>query len=187
MLTLPYNPYKDIITVIGDNGSGKTTLVGTLFTHKENCFVINCSGQAIWNKYINPDNIIVPVVYTNTWLEKTLLTIASKYNKKATILIDDIDNFQVKGSQVFKSLTINARHLNFGIIAISRTLSDIPKIFYRQSRYLFIATQTSDYDIYYIATIIGYENAKALKTLPKYVFALWDRDNKRLTKIKLNI
>lgn len=186
-MDIKFNPYKDIITVIGDNDSGKTTLVRELFVHKDNCFVINSSRQTSWNGVVKPENIINPTLYDTKWLDKKLLEIASKYNGKATVIMDDVDNFNIKQSKVFRTITINARHLNLGLIAISRSLSDIPKLYYKQSKYIFIATQASDYDLYYIATIIGYDNAKHLKELPKYVFAVWDRNNKKLTDIKLKL
>lgn len=187
MLNLEYNPAKDLITVIGDNGSGKTTLITKLFTTYNNCFIINTSRQKIWSSFVNPENIINPVSFDLKWLEEVLLRISSKSKGKTTIILDDVDNFPIKGSAVFKSIVINARHLNIGIIVAARVLSDLPKIFYKQSRYIIIGSQSSDYDMYYLATVIGYGNARLLKELKEYEFAVWDSKQKKLSFLKLRL
>ncbi|MEM3264774.1 MAG: ATPase/DNA packaging protein [Thermoplasmata archaeon] len=183
------NQFKDIIVIIGDNESGKTSIVQKLFLpkmKKDSVFVINSSHEDSWAKYISEDHIFSPSIFDIDWLEKVILLIVSSNLKSITLIIDDIDNFQVKFNNIIKSIAVNLRHINTGLIITSRSLVDIPRVIYKQSRYIFIGYQSSDYDIYYIATIIGYKNAETLKSLKQFEFAVWDRKTKSLRRVKLD-
>ncbi len=186
---LDWNMYKDIVVIIGDNDSGKTSIIQWLFLKRidnKNTYVINSSHEASWKTIVPEQNIFSPSIFNIKWLQKVLLLIASSNSKQITIVIDDIDNFNVKEDKIFKSLIINLRHLNVGLIISSRTMSDLPKNLYKQARYSLFGYQSSDYDMYYIATIIGYDTAKTLKLLPDYVFLKWDRKKRSADKVMLD-
>lgn len=186
---ISFNQYKDIVVVVGDNESGKTSLVQKLFlanSDLSHVFIINSSHESSWKKYVNDDHIFSPSVFDIKWIEKVLLLIVSSNIKNVTLVIDDIDNFDIKFNIVIKSITVNLRHINTGLILTSRSLVDIPRVIYKQARYMFIGYQSSDYDINYIATVIGYENARALKNLNQFEFMLWDRRNKVPKIVKLD-
>jgi uridine kinase len=184
-----FNQYKDIIVIVGDNDSGKTSLVQKFIIakmDKKNIYVINASHQDDWRNYVPQDNIFNPAVFDIDWLEKVLLLIASSKSKNITLIIDDIDNFDIKYNIVIKSIAVNLRHLNVGLIITSRSLIDIPRVIYKQSRYLFLGYQASDYDINYIGTVIGYENARKLKQLSQYIFMVWSRKTHEFSFIRLS-
>jgi hypothetical protein len=158
--------------------------------------VVNSSNEPSWNQYANSDHIYKPTLFNLKWLEQTLLKIVTKEppvtadGRKGTdtrklIIVDDADNFNLKVSDVLRSIVVNARHLNCGLILTARELSSIPKILYSQASYSFFARQDSDYNIYYIATIIGYENGAILKNLDRFVFAQWSRRDRTLELVKL--
>lgn len=187
-MQIDFNPYKDFIIIVGDNGSGKTTFCKMLISKcdNSNTIVLNSSRESVWDNLINPKNNIKPELFTKKFFEKALLKIAALTNDKALVILDDIDNYGIKKSEVLKSVVINARHLNLGLILMSRSLQDIPITLYKQAKYVFLGTQSTDYSIYYIATLIGMENAKKLKAIPKFTFGVYDSANRqRFDFIKL--
>jgi GTPase SAR1 family protein len=186
---ISFNQYKDIVVIVGDNESGKTSLVQKLFLSnidRSHVFIINSSHESSWSKYVPDEQIFSPSIFDIKWIEKVLLLIVSSNMKSVTLVIDDIDNFDIKFNIIIKSITVNLRHINTGLILTSRSLVDIPRVIYKQARYMFIGYQSSDYDTNYIATIIGYENAKLLKNLNQFEFMLWDRHTKTPRIIKLD-
>mgnify|MGYP001626244457 CR=1 FL=1 len=188
-MNIEINQYQDIIVVVGDNNSGKTSIVQKLLlskADKKNVYVINSSHESSWEKYVPKDNIFSPAIFDIKWLEKVLLLIVASNNRNITLVIDDIDNFDVKFNVIIKSIAVNLRHINAGLIITSRSLVDIPRTIYKQAKYLFVGYQSSDYDIYYISTIIGYEKAKILKTLKEHEFLLWSRKDRAVEVVKLD-
>ncbi len=180
---------RDFICVIGDNGSGKTTLVEKLILSKvprDKVYVLNSSLEDSWNKYVAPKNITKPIIYTQQYFEKFLLDFTANHID-CTLVLDDIDNYEIKKSWVLKSIVTNARHLNIGIILTSRNLQDIPKVLYRQSKYIFVSRQVSMYDRQYIATIIGLEKSYTLANLGEHVFGMYDGVTKNMEYIKLKV
>ena len=188
-MELKFNPYKDIVNVVGNNGSGKTTLVETLFvknTPLDNIYVLNSSGEDSWKRCgIPKENIVVPEMFSREYFESVLLMFAGKETKGSLLILDDVDNYGPKGSMIFKSVVINARHLNLGVIVTTRDLQSLPINFYQQAHYTFFARQPSDYSLRYIATLIPPEHTYNLKNLDKYVFGVWDMAEFKMDYIKL--
>ena len=186
-MNLSFNAYKDFVCICGSNGSGKTVMVENLFVkrvEKQNIFVINSGYESSWESFVPKNHILVPLVHELDWLEQSILKIASLPGPKL-LIIDDVDNFQIKKSQKFMSVVINARRAGMGIILITRMLSSIPIYLYQQSKYSFFARQNSDYSIYYIARLIGIENSTKLKNLELYSFMIWDLQNSTADIVKL--
>jgi hypothetical protein len=186
---MKWNPYKDFVTVVGGNGSGKTVLIQRYLLanvkDKNTIYIINSSNESSWYNYAPEKNILKPLIYDLKWLETNLLRIISTAPGRVLLVVDDIDNWDIKASTILKSVVVNARHANVGLIVSTRQLSFIPKVLYAQSKYIFVANQQSDWDCYYLATIIGYARAETLKQLGDYEFARWGQKEKKLDYIKV--
>jgi len=186
-INIIYN--KDFISVCGDNGSGKTTLVEKLILSNippEKIFVLNSSNEGSWYQYVPKNNVITPIMFTKEFFERFLLEFVSRHSD-CMLVLDDIDNYNIKRSEVLKSVVINARHLNIGIVITTRSLQDLPIILYRQSKYAFLSRQISQYDRIYISTMVGLENSRKLGNLDKYVFGVYSRDFTDMQFIKLSV
>lgn len=150
----------------------------------ERIFVLNSSNEGTWYQYVPRQNVINPVMFTRDFFERFILEFVSRHSD-CLLVLDDIDNFNVKRSEVLKSVVINARHMNLGIVITTRSLQDIPIVLYRQSRYCFFSRQISMYDRNYIATMIGLENARKLGNLEKYVFGIYSKEFNDMHFIKI--
>lgn len=184
------NQFKDFIVIVGDNDSGKTTMMQKFILanmKKDKIIILNSSRQKDWADYIPiPKNIIKPAMFTKKWFEMFLLDMVSS-KKDHLLVLDDVDNYGVKKSEVFKSVVINARHLNMGMVVAVRSLQELPILFYKQARYIFISRQLVFYDRQYIAFTIGRKNADKLENLEKYAFGVFDRKTNEFEIIKLKV
>jgi ABC-type lipopolysaccharide export system ATPase subunit len=180
---------KDYVVVIGSNGSGKTTLIQRLILPnipKDRIFVLNSSRESTWYNHIPKENIYKPVMFDVRTLESFLLGYVSN-NPNSHLVLDDVDNYDPKNSVVFKSVIINARHMNIGLTISSRFLQEIPRNVYSQSRLIFSGRVESDFDVRYLATIISPRAAYLTKTLNKYEFMMFDVKSRQYYKIRLKI
>ncbi|MGI0060156.1 MAG: ATP-binding protein [Nitrosotalea sp.] len=189
MLNFTFKYNQDFLSVVGDNDSGKTTLIQRFILANvppEKVFVLNSSNEESWYKYFPKQNITSPFMFTTSWFEQYILKTVAEHSG-SVLVWDDVDNYNVKKSEILKSVVINARHLGLGIVIATRSLQELPILMYRQSKYAFFATQRSMYDRNYIATMIGLENARKLANLDKHVFAVAGKGIPQLEFIKLKI
>jgi GTPase SAR1 family protein len=181
---------KDFVCVVGDNGSGKTTLIQKFLLSKvprSKIYVLNSSRQKNWYRWLPQDHITTPIMFTKKWFEVFLLEFASKH-QGCVLVLDDMDNYKSKESDVLESVVINARHLGIGLIMSVRRLPSIPIEIYQMARYTFIARQLVNYNIYYIANLIPEQYVWQLKALPKFAFGVFSPDSEPIfAKIKLKL
>lgn len=185
--SLIYN--KDYVVVIGTNGSGKTTLIQRFILAnmpKENIYVLNSSRESSWSTFLPADHIFKPVFFDVKTLDNFLCTNVPD-NVNTHFVLDDVDNYEPRNSVIFKSVIINARHMNIGLTISSRFLQDIPRNVYSQARLIFSGRVESDFDVRYLATIISPRAAYLTKSLEKYQFMMWDVRERKHYVIKLKI
>lgn len=190
MICLIYNfdYQKDFIICVGDNGSGKTSLTQKFWLRnvpKDKVFVLNSSRETTWAQYCEQANIIKPYMFTKKWFEEFLVRFVTEHSN-CLLVLDDIDNYNVKESNVLKSVVINARHMNIGIIATSRNMQALPIIFYRQAKYSCFGRQVSKYDRIYIGYYMD-ELASQLEYLQEYSFLIYDGKSRQYNIVKLKI
>ncbi|MEM3265706.1 MAG: ATP-binding protein [Thermoplasmata archaeon] len=182
---------KDFLVFVGNNDSGKTTLCMNFIRNipRKELFVINSGAAPQWEKFgLPPDHVFVPKLYDEQTLNQLLAKVILAPNvTSAHIVIDDADNFKLKSSDILKSVFINSRRLNLGGTIIVRRLSWVPIEIYDYSKYVFFARQNVDFSIYYISELMPRNVAEMLRTLPKYVFLVYEPSTGNYTKIKLNL
>jgi GTPase SAR1 family protein len=185
--SLIYN--KDYVVVIGTNGSGKTTLVQRYVLPNiphDKIHVLNSSRESTWSTFLPKEQISKPVFFDVKTLENFLLGYVSE-NPNSHLVLDDVDNYDPRNSIVFKSVIINARHMNIGMTITSRFLQEIPRNVYSQARLIFVGRVESDFDVRYLATIIPPRAAYLTKNLEKYQFMMVDVRERKFYIIKLKI
>ncbi len=186
---IKYN--KDFLIFVGTNESGKTTL-SKYFVDKmppKDVYVINSGGAKQWyNTHIPRDHIIEPPMYTEDVLNEILLKwVSNPKIQNAHVVIDDADNFNLKTSDIMRSIFINARRLNVGESLLVRRLSWVPIEIYDKAKYVFFARQNVNYSIYYISQLMDRSIAEKLRTLEPFVFLVYEPSNGNWGKIKLNL
>lgn len=185
MMDISFKWNRDFIIVVGDNGSGKTTLMQRLFVERtpmEKRFVLNSSRQSNWNDYVLEKHNYKPMEFTRKWFDKWLAAFVATHNN-CLLVIDDYDNFNAKDSEVLKSVIINARHMNIGIILATRNLQSIPMILYQQAKYSFFGNQLVQYNRIYAGYFMG-SYATQLNGIPKYSFLVFDGSQADFIKLK---
>ncbi|MEM3265647.1 MAG: hypothetical protein QXH07_06815 [Thermoplasmata archaeon] len=182
---------KDFMVFVGTNESGKTTLCMSFIKKvpKNNLYIINSGAAPQWDSIgLDKSHVIIPKMYDEDTLNSMLMQIITNPKiKNAHIVIDDADNFKLKNSSILKSVFINSRRLNLGGTLIVRRLSWIPIEIYDYSKYVFFARQNVDFSVYYISQLMPRNVAEMLRTLPKYVFLVYEPSTGEYGKIKLNL
>jgi hypothetical protein len=176
-IDIKFSPDEDYNILVGSNGSGKTTLMKYFMSRvdKSIIYVLNAGGDKSWSKLYSPDRVVVPAEYTVKWLDKYLLRFTSDETiKRACLVFDDADNFDIRKSVVFKSMYINSRRLAVGGWLSVRKLNSIPIEVYNNARYLFIGRQNSDRTVWYLSETLGRARGELLKTLKPHNFLVYD-------------
>jgi DNA polymerase III delta prime subunit len=96
------------ILLIGNQGSGKTTLI--------NCIIKKYYGDAYDNNNILIINSLKDqgITYYKTEVKTFCQTMSSIPNKKKIIILDDLDNINEQGQQVFKNcIDKYSKNVNF--------------------------------------------------------------------------
>jgi GTPase SAR1 family protein len=179
----------DYVVCVGSNGSGKTTLIQRYVLPNvphDKIHVLNSSRESTWATFLPKEQITKPIMFDVKTLEEFLLKFVSE-NPNSFLVLDDIDNYEPRNSIVFKSVIVNARHLNIGMCITSRFLQEIPRNVYSQARLIFVGRVESDFDVRYLATIIPPRAAYLTKNLEKYQFMMVDVRERKYYIIKLKI
>lgn len=186
---IKYN--KDFLIFVGTNESGKTTLSKYFVDAMppKDVYIINSGGAKQWyNTRVPKNHIIQPPMYTEDVLNSILLKwVSNPKIPNAHIVIDDADNFNLKSSDIMRSIFINARRLNVGESLLVRRLSWIPIEIYDKAKYVFFARQNVNYSIYYISELMDRSIAEKLRTLDMHVFLVYEPSTGNWGKIKLDI
>ena len=121
------------ILLIGNQGSGKTTLI--------NCIIKKYYGEKFDNNNILIINSLKDqgITYYKTEVKTFCQTMSTIPNKKKIIILDDIDNVNEQGQQVFKNC-IDKYSKNVNFIASCCNIQKVIESY--QSKQIIIKIQT---------------------------------------------
>lgn len=181
---------KTFSILVADNGFGKTQLLQTIICYgvaKEKIFVLNTSRQSDWNSILPAKNIFLPVMFSTKYIEQFMLEFMMTHSD-CLLIIDDIDAYQIKKSEILYKIIREARHSNVGLVAATALMQRLPSVYYQQAEYLFVGPQSNEYNVRYLSTTnVPRKDADVYLSLEQYQFAVWVRSERKTYVIKVDI
>lgn len=181
-MEIKYN--KDMILIISKNGKGKSSvaknIIEALKLPKNDVIVLDTSNSFTDSNCLRLNPILHNLDFFDSFLKSVM-----KLNNKL-IIIDDIDAYPIKQSQYLSELAISQRHLQLGMIIISRRIIGLPKVLIGNFRYIFFSGSIPSEDVEYLRkNNIDIDTKTILEeTKEDYTFLVYDTVEQKYYKYK---
>jgi hypothetical protein len=180
---------KSFVLLCADNGYGKTSMLQSFIcagAPKDRIYLLNTSRQHDWSGIIPDSHIYKPLMFNQDFIDQFILEFAmGKDHSNCLLILDDLDAFPVKKSDIIYKFVREARHSNIGIVITTGMLQKIPTIYYQMAEYSFFGPQSNKYNIQYINKT-SITDGYILSEIERYTFAVWSREEKKMYLVKLD-